>query len=462
MLQIFEKPYFYDCLPELIHEISVTGKINKIKVEAIINQRGLIDKQPPVVFNRQGIKILRLVIDFRITSAALNCGLYFRAQRELALISGAGIAGLTTSFELLAKGFKVVIAEKREAFSRSNIINLNIEAQRFLERFGLLKEFEESVAARLNRHRYVLVGKKGPQDLPTSDVSKLQLRNVSFEPEHVGKLFNHDGIYSVKIGDLQTFLAKKALEAGVRIFGKAEVEDLACTQAGRISKVQLAGRVLHPHLFFVAEGAHSTTAARLGMETNVVENECTGENWVFGNVAYSGKENFVVSIIDVSGKNLEIANVIFNAKIHEVNIAVTSKKFLSQKLIQERILRTVQLAFRLENIAQMPQSLITIVQRPVHVTNEKRVIFSKGDIFLIGDTAFHGSPLAGLGGTLGLTLIPHTIQQLLSDRERQPDEMHHHFKTFTEAYTSRWIEKSQNVKQFCLSIFNKEQQKEGV
>lgn len=463
-MQIVEQKYFHDCLSELIHVTLADGKINKIKAVTIIYRIGLIHNQPPVFFNRRGIKVLRHVIDFRITTSALKCGLYFRAPCKLALISGAGIAGLAASFELRAKGFKVVIAEKREAFTRSNVINFNVEIQRFLKKFDLLKEFEESVAARIKSHRIVHIGKKGSQDLAHSDVSQLRLSNVPFEPENFNKLFSEDGIYSVKIQDLQTFLARKALEAGVQIFGKVEVEFLARTQAGGVSKVQITGKdsrcnpmVVQPQLFFVAEGTHSTTAEQLGLKTSVVKNECSDEHWIYGNVEYSGKETFVVSIIDTSERDLQIANVIFNAKIHAINIAVTSKKLLSQTLIQERILRIVQQTFRLENIKGMPQSLITVVKNPVHVKNEKRVKFSRDNIFLIGDAAGHSSPLAGLGGTLGLTLIPRTIIQLLNDREKHSQNMHKDFERFSEAYILRWMEKSLQVKKLCLSIFNKEQ-----
>lgn len=467
-MKITEEKYLHDYLPDLIHQVLSDGKIDKLALERIIKRSSLIDGQPSLFFDSKKIKELCEVIDFRITAAALNCGLYFKAPRELALISGAGIAGLAASFELLRKGFNVVIAEKRENFSRSNVINLNVEVQRFLETFGLLKEFEESVAARIHTHKCVHVSKLGPTNLPASDVSQLRLGDEPFEPENFDMLFNRDGIYSVKIQDLQNFLAKKALDAGAHILGKVEVDVLARTKAGGVSKVQIMGEkslcapmILKPHLFFVAEGAHSTTAERLGMVTNVVKNECTGENWIFGNVEYpveySGKETFVVSIIDTSEEKLKIANVIFNAKIGQINIAVISKKLLSPELIKERILTTVKQAFDLEGIKTIPQSLCAVVEQPIHVENEKRDLFSKDNIFLIGDAAGRSSPLAGLGGTMGLTLVPRTIKQLLNDREQQPDNMHNNFKIFSESYTSRWIKKSEAVKKFCLGLFKKEQ-----
>lgn len=467
MMQLIEKKYLHDCLSEVMHVALVKGKINLQKAETIIyGLRGLLDNQSPDFFDRRRInKLLHRVIDCRITTGALNRGLYFRIQlRGLVLISGAGIAGLAASFELRARGFKVVIAEKRDAFTRTNVINLNIETQVFLKKFNLLREFETSVAARITEHRCVVVGKKNSEHLPASNVSRLRLdESVSFEHESFNKLFNQEGIYSVQIGALQTFLAKKALEVGVNILGKVEVNVLARTVARGVSEVQITGKdglsspmILRPVLFFVAEGAHSVTTERLGMRTTTVENECTGENWIFGNVEYSGRETFVVSIIDASEENLKIANVIFNGKSHVINVAVTSKRILSEDRIRERILRTVQQAFHLESIDIRPR-LLTTVKQPVHVANRVAVDFSIDNVFRIGDAAGNSSPLAGRGGTLGLTLVPRTIQQLLDDREKQPENMHHNFKKFSKAYTSGWNEKSRDVKNFCLGIFNKEQ-----
>ncbi len=465
MMQIVEKKYSLDCLSEL-HVALTNGKINKIKIETIINAlRGLIHNQPPIFFNRNRIKALNRVIDFCIKKTALNCGLYLRApSKELALISGAGIAGLAASFVLLARGFKVVIAEKRETFNRCNVINLNVETQVFLKKYNLLKEFEACVAARIKEHRCVVVGKTNSRHLPLTDVSKLQLdESVVFEPENFNKLFSQDGIYSVPIGVLQTFLASKALEAGVHIIRKAEVKILARTPGGGVSKVQITGKdnpsnsmILQPHLFFVAEGVHSTTVDRLGMVTNIVENECTGENWIFGNVEYSGKETFVVSIIDASQKNLKIANVIFNAMSQVINVAVTSNKALRQDHIRELILRIVQQTFHLANINSTPR-LLTAVKEPVQVTNKIASHFSMDNVFRIGDAAGHSSPLAGLGGTLSLSLVPRTILQLLDDREQQPEKIQSNFKLFSEAYIARWNEKSRNIKNFCLNQFKKEQ-----
>lgn len=398
---------------------------------------------------------LRKQVYGRLFQADLEAGLAFRTKRETVLISGAGIAGLAASFELAAAGCKVLIAEKRKDFSRSNIINFNSEIRPFLEKFGLLNEFEEFVAARIQSHRVVHVGKKALQELRFSDVSVLKLHELSFVPENFDNLFNEEGIYSVKIKDLQTFLAKKAMDAGVQILGNVQVEILAGTHV-KIRGEDHSIRV-EPSLLFVAEGAHSATADKLGFEKHMPKNS-TEEHWIYGNVKYSGKKSFVVSIVSTTEENL-IANVIFNANSREANVAVTSTKLLDPILIRERILKIAKLAFGLENIEKTPR-LITVVERPVHVKPEKRNTFSKKKVFIIGDAAGHGSPLAGLGGTLSF-ISSYAILKLLSDRKLQSKAVHKNFNFFMNLLIDKWMDKSRNVKEVCLGIMDKEQRAEN-
>ncbi len=407
------------------------------------------------------IKTLCKAIELRVTAAALSCGLYFRPSKPLAVISGAGIAGLAASFELRARGFHVVIAEKRKSFSRFNVINLNVETQGFLKKFNLLESFEKLVASRIKEHRYVLIEKSGAtQRFALSDVSELRFdESITFEPKNFTDLFTKDGIYSVPIGVLQTFLAEKALENGVTLLGNVKIKILSRTQTGGISQLALTcDRIVQPDLVFIAEGAHSTMADELGFGTRKIVNVCTDENWIFGNRPYFGKETFVVSLIDTFEKTLRMANVIFNAKSQVINIAVTSGEKCSEKEIRKQIERTAeevftQTAFPMERI---PGKLLAITAKPVRIVNRTSFPFSMGNVFCIGDSAGSSSPLAGLGGTLGLTLVPRTVNQLLDDYEKRSMEIHQNFHLFSEGYTSRWIEKSEGIKKLCLDLFDQQ------
>ncbi len=458
MLPVIEKGYQSDYL--LVTSALAFGQIDKAILKIAQRLKESVEDYSLGASIGKRVKKLCHAVDLRVTEAAIFHSLYFRESKRLAIISGAGIAGLAASFELRARGFSVVIAEKRKSFSRFNIINLNVEAQVFLKKFKLLEEFERVAAAKIKEHRYVVIEKtKQARALGVSDVSNLQLDDsVSFESENFDKLFNQDGIYSVPIRVLQTFLAENALEIGVNILGDASVRVLSRSQTRGVSKVQVtADRILRPDLFFIAEGAKSTTAFHLGMKTKLVVNACSGESWVFGNMTYPGQETFVVSLIDTSEKTLQIANVIFNAKSRVINVAVTADEKVDLSSIRAHILQTVSQVFkqRAFPIEKMNCILSDTVDKPVNIVNQTVVPFSVGNVFCIGDTAGSSSPLAGLGGTLGLTLVPSTVRQLLSDYEQHPDRMHENFDKSSEAYTRRWMQKSAGIKSFCQSVSDK-------
>lgn len=387
--------------------------------------------------------------------------------KKTALISGAGIAGLAAAFELQAKGFDVVIAEKRSDFSRFNVINLNREVQAFLRKFNLLEEFETSVAARIQEHQIVICGNKGAKLFASSDVSKLQFEGrLNTDPAKFKDLFEEDGIYSVQIRELQAFLARKAAQIGIQILSESEIKIDQPLANGRVSKIEITQKngsssplTLTPDLFVIAEGAHSSSAQELEMandEHDVVKNACTGENWIFGNVKYSGDKTFVISMIITAQKTLQIANVIFNAKNKIVNVTVTSdEKNLNSIEINRLILETAKKAFDFAKIKEHIEILET-VQKPVHITNRIASLCSKGNVFRIGDAVGHSSPLAGLGGTLGLTLVPCTVEKLLDDHQKESHELHDNFKTYSQAYIGKWIDKSVMVKEFIQGIFKKE------
>ncbi len=387
--------------------------------------------------------------------------------KKTILISGAGTAGLAAAFEAHAKGFEVVIAEKRDEFSRFNVINLNREAQVFLRKHGLLEEFETSVAARITDHQIVVFGEGCTKPFPPADVSRLQFEGfLPKDPAKFKDLFNEDGIYSVQIKDLQAFLAQKAAALGIKILGNAETILSQPVEREGLAKVEILQKTspappltITPDLIFIAEGARSQSAINLGManeKNDTVDNACTNENWVFGNLNYHGSKTFVLSMIITAQKTLQIANVIFNANSKVVNVAVTSGKNMSEKAIRNLILAAAQKAFDYIGIADAPD-IINVVKTPVQVANRIASLCSEGNVFRIGDAAGHSSPLAGLGGTLGLTLVPCTVEQLLEDYQYNLDNIHSNFKTFTQAYVNKWIDKSLSVKKIILGMLEQEQ-----
>lgn len=383
--------------------------------------------------------------------------------RKVALISGAGIAGLAASFVLNARGFEVFIVEKRKEFTRFNLINLNMEVQNFLRKFNLLNDFEAFAAARILEHKIIIFGREEVRTLPSSDVSELNFQDsLPKDFRFSNDLFAKEGIYSISIKDLQTFLAKKAAKLGVKILSEAEVKILSPI-GEQISKVEIIQNsiplfTLEPELFFIAEGAHSATVKNLNMndeDKDEVYNLCTGENWIFANLKYSGARTFVTSMIDTSQKTLQIANLIFNAKNHVVNVAVTSEANMDKENIERLIINTAKKVFDQECIADELEPL-DIIEKPVEITNRIASNCSSKNIFRIGDAVGHSSPLAGLGGTLGLTLVPCTIEHLLDDYFIGSEKLHDNFKELSQAYVNKWINKSKSIKEQLLDIFKQD------
>lgn len=377
---------------------------------------------------------------------------------NLVVISGAGIAGLAAAFELLRRGYEVIIVEKRESFVRFNVINLDVEAQQFLKRFDLLQEFEEKVGARISEHRLVHIHEDAVESLGINDVRGLESSDIPIEPSHLVKLFKQDGLYSVRLKDLQNFLARRAVNNGAKIFFNSEVEITERRLHGGVNQIRLInkenpdeGTVLNPHLFFIAEGAHSKTACELGFKKIEVETVCTGESWIFGNVTYFGDETIVLSVIDTR-EDLEIANVILNAKLRTINVSVTACVNLSPHEIKERIIALLDEVLKTQNIYELAGTLAESTKEPVYIRNEKRETYSRDNVFCIGDATGHSSPLAGMGGTLALTVTPRMIDELLDYYEAgQKDKAHQVVHEFSEAAVDRWINKSASIKNYANS-----------
>lgn len=417
------------------------------------NTTSSLNDQTLTELNSEQIQSLSKIFNFYVKPSLRQS--LITPRRKLAIISGAGIAGLAASIVLRNRGFNVVVVEKRDCFSRKNIINLNIEVEVFLKSYALLEKFK-TVAAKIKQHQIIAFDhNNAAHPLSSSDVSQLQLQQpVSFNPKDAKRLFKKNGVYSISIGALQTCLAEHALELGVNLFGNATIEVLSHSENG-VSEVRLPdGAKQQPDLFFIAEGKHSSTARQLGIKRRNLKTACTGEIWSFGNMPYFGKETFVVSAIDSSRQKSspDIANVIFNAKEHAINIAVTLEKNMSDDDIQKKLLMVANKVFHYISLPPdvRNDNQLIIGSSPVHIDNYDIDPFSMGNVACIGDTAGADSPLAGNGGTKAMTFVPASVEQLIEDDAKHPEMMHTRFHQYSKVSIKKWSEKSASVKKLCL------------
>ncbi len=382
--------------------------------------------------------------------------------RKLAVISGAGIAGLAASIELASRGYRVIIAEKRDAFTRKNVINLDVSVQQFLNKHHLLELFERDVAAKIDLHQTIHFNNNHECNVIYESSKEnpffVKQKDEIFDINNMDQLFNQDALYSARIKDIQTFLTKKAFELNVYIYGNTEVNvsNKSIRLKSRALFYDYNFNKITPDLFFVAEGVHSSTADKLGMHKEEIENACTGENWIFGNAPYYGQKTWVSSVLDTSDHKLKIANVIFNGKANVINVAVmVSKSSMTVGEIRLEIYAVLNKILKHEKLEHLNVSIHDIkdvVKKPVQIKNEKRRVFSMHQTMCIGDTAGHSSPLAGMGGTLGLTLTPRIIENFLNDFEKHAPMLNRHANIFSEAAVMRWFCKSDHIKKMILSL----------
>jgi len=161
-------------------------------------------------------------------------------------------------------------------------------------------------------------------------------------------------------------------------------------------------------------------------------------------------------VVDTSDNGLKIANVIFNGKVKVINVAVTvsNPNITPDEIILElySVLNKVLEHEKLVHLKVPISKIKDVAKSPVQIKNEKRSVFSVNKTLCIGDAAGNSSPLAGMGGTLGLTLAPLIIEKFLNDFERHSPKLNITANVFSEAAVARWFFKSDNIKKMIMFL----------
>jgi hypothetical protein len=163
-------------------------------------------------------------------------------------------------------------------------------------------------------------------------------------------------------------------------------------------------------------------------------------------VIYNGTENFVLSFVISEGCSLHIANVIFNGHLHVANIAVTYSEGDS---IEQNLSEMVREAFSLANVEEDAELINTTVT-PVEIQNRVAETFAKGNVLVVGDSGANSSPLAGAGGSIGVTTVPYAVEQIA--KSGPAEEAIHTFNMIGTASAQKWIEKSASIKRYIESL----------
>jgi hypothetical protein len=415
---------------------------------------------------------------FTAVAYAVSYPVPFHTREEVALflethphpqvVSGAGIAGLITALTMRQQGHEVVVFEKRESFTRDNVINLAAEVQLSLDHLGLLEAFEAQVAARIERHIIIqlipdtqhlamefgsslrllrsvsphldrMLQPRQPYRVQVIDSGK-DMASVAANEVPIEHFFKEDGIYSVRIADVQNFLARACRERGV-IFASGSLDSLLSSDKVRlISFLHIAdGNLLslkQGNLLFVSEGAHPRSDA-VAEEVVLAD----PEKWVFANYATAVKQTMVVSIIDSRNPTLGIGNVIFNSHLKTINVAALDN---GQEDLTYEYLNIAKSHVGLEEISMhgTPESVRVVPQMRTGKYD---------NVILIGDSLVSGSPLAGLGGTIAIV----TGYVLAGYLNPSYPATVHLGKTKLDALSQHWERKSKRVRGIIESIHSR-------
>lgn len=401
-----------------------------------------------------------------------------------ALVVGAGPAGLIAALELKLLGFETLVLEKRSsAFNRLNMVNLKAEVESEFSYLQLLDDFRTQVATRLSEHRYYKLLNEHFEHFDTQVVHSLEGQYeapISFHTPHTpdeSPHFKQDGLYTVTIAELQQFLGRAALQRGVLIVTDLETVKLL-DRPDSVSKDIMAldasgqTRVFHPDLIILTDGSQGKTGdmSYEDIPHTIQPHPCHHEKWIFGHVKYPKRDTsrahhaFVSVLLDYSRKDFtKIANVIFEPRHQEVNIAVSvDRADLTPEEIREEIEKVAHRAFSLNQ--EPAHAQVLYASDVVQVQNKRAQHFVLGNnVLLAGDRAGVSSPLAGLGATLAVTSyaigIRQVAQAVLADEPETLSQALRDYQERTLSYITQWSNTSGHIKNFIQTLPEKTQKK---
>jgi 2-polyprenyl-6-methoxyphenol hydroxylase-like FAD-dependent oxidoreductase len=366
----------------------------------------------------------------RVPSGA---GLATRLGEKTAVVVGAGPAGLVAALTLRAEGFAdVLVVERRETFSRGNVVNLHPESLHVLARLGVLEPFLER-ASLLSDHRNN-VHADGAELYGFQDRGQPVAINPEcrFDAADVAAGFRNETLYSIALAELQDLLALVAFERGVQFVAPAVarvVPEASGVHSVRIESEGGAVEIASPALIVVADGAKGAIAAELGAVDEPAGGLWPDELWIFGNCRCRPPYGFSNLLFEFHGRacdDLTISNGIFLPNKGEMNIAVTVRRpDLSAAEVEAliaaqcaKVLAVAGVAVEFGGDAAQPR-VVWHTGRAVRVRprSARRVHFGH-NVVLAGDAAGANSPVAAFGGTLSTSAYSYAVRHLVRDLER--------------------------------------------
>ena len=135
---------------------------------------------------------------------------------NLAVVSGAGPAGLVAAATLKQKGYDVVVIDKRNAFTRMNLVNVDPDALHYFKKMGVLEPILNDVTSIHTRHDYRIRQMSSKVILLKSLwLYPIRLMQNMHIQQAIAEGFQENSILAVSIADFQKFFYDFNKKSGV-------------------------------------------------------------------------------------------------------------------------------------------------------------------------------------------------------------------------------------------------------
>jgi 2-polyprenyl-6-methoxyphenol hydroxylase-like FAD-dependent oxidoreductase len=329
--------------------------------------------------------------------------------KRVVLVSGAGPSGLAIANRLKRDGFDVVVdLDSRQKLDRVNCVNIKAESIDHAAQLGALQPLLESRADQIFQHelydevRGTSVHKQAPPLAPKTP-----------EAFNRASYLKGQSVITTPINEAQHAFNVAAVAAGVVVAAKASLSVERGPDGFFRAKVTQGDRswsVARPDLIVVAEGARSKTREAAGIELLNGKGEIL-ETWAIGSVAYPAESGFqALTVFDQQPFGL--VNAMVNSKLGEINVNVTLPAGSNPTpeetgpILQARaaaMLNHHNASLGIEKrYAPDELPLTWVLESVVHVIEGRASAMTAGlNVVMAGDTAYHSSPIAGMGINLG-------------------------------------------------------------
>lgn len=344
------------------------------------------------------------------------------AGKKVAVILGAGPAGLVAANTLfLAKKHDLIlIVEKRPVFNRLNMVSFFPESWPMVKNLGLEAEIR-SVATLTNRFGFYFdIGGISeefsiPKEVaPDSFDFRGKIREIFKNPRV--------GLHVASLAAIQKQLARTLSQnPQVRFIQGADVVSNEPDTLGyhhvRISFLDKTIG-LRPDLIIVAEGAHSSTRFRVGIEMQPMLKK---QLWCSGTIPlrdWHQNEPFIELIEKqkTGTPPLRVFGIFMNQALFLNGQTMDEHETVENCLVRNALglLKRVSKRDEKSLTEHLCVDDIGYSQELIHIVPSKADGFTSGkNLILFGDAAGYGTPKGGIGFSMVLTAYPQALLDML-------------------------------------------------